>query len=182
MPFTYESSENGTSIFSNHFGDKLVLHSSLVEVPSIEDSSSFNCLADASDLNEDIDFSNPAMLLRRQQKLLEKVKKNREEIFEYQKKNAMKHVRNWRETVVILCHGGNFNIASFKANGQLDKSHSDHKYVARKKQGGRQSTADKQGSGIHSKGASIRRENEKNMRKILKVSWEDVKMFWIKQV
>ena len=161
LQFTFESSSNGTSIFANKFGDKLLIHSSLVEVPSVPESKSFEFLADAQELNEDIDFSNPMMLARRQKNLLEKVKKFHEERFELQKKAAMKHVRNWGETVIILCHGGNFNIACFKHNGQLEKSNSDHKYVSRKAQGGRQSTADKQGGGIHSKGASIRRENEK---------------------
>jgi hypothetical protein len=127
------------------------------------ESKSFEFLADAQELNEDIDFSNPMMLARRQKNLLEKVKKFHEERFEQQKQAAMKHVRSWGDTVIILCHGGNFNIACFKSNGQLEKSNSDHKYVTRKKQGGRQITADKQGGGIHSKGASIRRENEKKL-------------------
>ncbi|OMJ89135.1 hypothetical protein SteCoe_8762 [Stentor coeruleus] len=101
------------------------------------------------------------MLLKRQKILLEKVHKAKTEAEETRKKEALKHIKNWGEVVIILCHGDNFNISSFGYTGNLIETYSDHKYVSRKKQGGKQSIADKQSGGIHSKGESIRRENKK---------------------
>lgn len=158
--FDFELTENGFSVFGNKFGDKLIVHSSLVEVPEVPEGN-LEFLANASDLNEDIDFSNPMMLLKRQKNLLEKVNKNKEDLLSHQKSTAMRHIRSWGSIVIILCHGGNFNIASFNIEGRLDKSSSDHKYVSRKQQGGRQANKDKSKGGIHSMGANIRRENEK---------------------
>lgn len=160
MQYAYECNEHGLGVFTNRFHDKLMIHPSLIEVGE-QNEFNLEFLADSSDLNEEMDFTNPAMLLKRQKMLLEKVHKAKSEAEETRKKEALKHIRNWGEVVIILCHGGNFNISGFGRTGNLIESHSDHKYVTRKKQGGRQSTADKQSGGIHSKGASIRRENEK---------------------
>lgn len=173
--YDFEITENGFSTFSNKFGDKLIVHSSLIEPPEVNDGN-YEFLANANDLNEDIDFSNPMMLIKRQKMLLEKVNKNKEEILSKQKLAAMKHIRNWGFTVIILCHGGNFNIASFNPDGHLEKSNSDHKYVSRKQQGGRQANKDKSKGGIHSMGANIRRENEKkhseNIESIVSASYQ----------
>ena len=160
IPYTFETTADGCSIFSNKFGDKMVVHSSLLE--SFENpSEKYTCLENADDLNEGVDFSNPAMLLRRQRLLLEKISKSKAEDEENKRIETLKHIREWGDVVIILCHGGNFNIAGFKSNGSCMKTSSDHKYVTRKKQGGRQSGADKKSGAFHSKGASIRRENEK---------------------
>lgn len=160
IPYTFESTSDGNSIFSNKFGDKLLVHSSLLESPE-NNSEKYQCLENADDLNEGLDFSNPAMMLKRQKMLLEKISKSKAEEIENMKSEVLKHIRDWGDVVIVLCHGGNFNIAGFNGNGKCMKTHSDHKYVTRKKQGGRQSGADKKGGAIHSKGASIRRENEK---------------------
>lgn len=39
--------------------------------------------------------------------------------------------------VIIMSHGGNFTIAVFSREGKVIFNTSDHKYVIRKKQGGR---------------------------------------------
>ena len=175
LAYNLESTEDGLSVFTNKFDDKMILHSSLLETFE-KTHETYECLINANDLNSEIDFANPAMLLKRQKNLLEKINKSKEDNEEQRKKDMMRHIRNWGNVVIILCHGGNFNIAGFNSNGKLIESHSDHKYVSRKKQGGRQIIADKQGGAFSSKGASIRRENEKkhgeNIENIIEESKE----------
>ena len=162
VPYVFECTEDGCSIFINSFGDKMIVHSSLLETIESSNNEKYECLTNADDLNTGIDFANPAMLIKRQKLLLEKISKNKAENEEILKKETLKHIRQWGEVAIILCHGGNFNIAGFMRNGKCMETHSDHKYVSRKKQGGRQMGADKRkGGSIHSKGADIRRENEK---------------------
>lgn len=174
LPYEFESSLDGYSTFYNKFQDRIVLHSSLIET-CIQTEDTYKCLIDADDLNDQIDFTNPAALLKRQKLLLEKINKSKAENEEHNKKEVMKHVRNWGDVVIILCHGGNFNIAGFTSQGKCIETHSDHKYVTRKKQGGRQSVADKQSGTIHSKGASIRRENERKHAENIETMIEESK-------
>lgn len=65
--------------------------------------------------------------------------------------------------VVILVHGGYFSIGVFKA-GRMIHHKSCHRYVTRRKNGGRQSTKDKSGKRPQSAGANIRRFNEEKHR------------------
>lgn len=58
----------------------------------------------------------------------------------------------------VLCEGGSFSVGVFDREREVTH-HSDHKYVVRKKQGGRQITKDK-GKSISSMGSQIRRANE----------------------
>lgn len=58
----------------------------------------------------------------------------------------------------VLCEGGSFSVGVFDREKEVTH-HSDHKYVVRKKQGGRQITKDK-GKSISSVGSQIRRANE----------------------
>ena len=60
--------------------------------------------------------------------------------------------------MIILCHGGDFCMAVFSKTGQCVFHKSDHRYVARKKQGRRQLNKDKH-SKARSMGSQIRRHN-----------------------
>ena len=65
----------------------------------------------------------------------------------------------WQKFAIILFHGGDFSLAVFENFKELFHV-SDHKYVVRKKGGGKQSNKDGQKS-INSIGSQIRRENER---------------------
>lgn len=154
----------------NEFGDLLILQGSLIEDVEPETGEEFKCLADASDLNA-IDFTNPAMLLKRQQKLLEKLQSYKSNRQDTEDLTALQYLRNPGVWVVILCHGGHFCFTAYSGEGTCLKHTTDHKYVSRKKQGGRQITKDGKGGKIKSMGSSIRRENERihqeNIQEIL---------------
>ena len=65
----------------------------------------------------------------------------------------------WKKFAMLLFHGGDFSFAVFEDFKEVLHG-SDHKYIIRKKGGGKQSTKDGQKS-IKSVGSQIRRENEK---------------------
>ena len=65
----------------------------------------------------------------------------------------------WRKFAILQFHGGDFSFAVFEDFKEVVHG-SDHKYIIRKKGGGKQSTKDGQKS-IKSVGSQIRRENEK---------------------
>lgn len=67
----------------------------------------------------------------------------------------------WAKFALLMFHGGDFSFAVFE-NFKETVHASDHKYVIRKKGGGKQSTKDGQKS-IKSIGSQIRRANEKQL-------------------
>lgn len=67
----------------------------------------------------------------------------------------------WKKFAILMFHGGDFTFAVFE-NMKEVMHVSDHKYIVRKKGGGKQSSKDGQKS-IKSIGSQIRRENEKNL-------------------
>jgi hypothetical protein len=145
----------------NEYGDLLILQGSLLEDVEPETGEEFKCLAEASELNA-IDFTNPAMLLKRQQRLLEKLHSYRSSRQDNEDLQALKYLREPGVWVVILCHGGHFCFTAYSGDGVCLKHTTDHKYVSRKKQGGRQISKDgKSGGKINSTGSQIRRENER---------------------
>lgn len=73
----------------------------------------------------------------------------------------MENLRTVKRIGVILCFGGYFSMALYEKNRCIIHK-SDHKYVCRKKAGGRQLAKDKSTGGtISSMGADIRRHQEK---------------------
>lgn len=161
----------GQVVLENEQSDLLLVHSALFSEPECLDTgTSFEILATAEDLNKNIDFTNQAILLRRQENLLSKLKRNGEQAKQRLQDEAFESIRKPGVFVIILCHGGHFCIAAFSEQGKCIAHDSDHRYVTRKKQGGRQLTKDKASGGIHSAGASIRRENEKHHQDAIQLS------------
>lgn len=65
--------------------------------------------------------------------------------------------------IILLCQGGFFAGAVFRGD-QVLKHKRIAKYTVRRKQGGSQASKDQSKGGIHSAGASIRRQNEVRLR------------------
>jgi len=101
-----------------------------------------------------IDYTNQAMINKRQGKLLElaSTKKVDLKLFELIQKVGL-----W---IILMCEGGSFSIGIF--NGSTLISHkSDKKYLIRKKAGKRQANKDKSKKVMTSVGSMLRREMEK---------------------
>ena len=101
-----------------------------------------------------IDFSNQAMLCKRQEKLLEKTQIKPTEFKPYE---LIKSLGLW---VILMCHGGSFSIGIFNGSTLVEHK-SDKKYLVRKKAGGRQINKDKSKTVQSSVGSQMRREMEK---------------------
>ena len=156
-----DSSEPGKSLFRNQCGDLLVVPSTVVcEVEEEEEATDFTHLAEGP--FAPIDFSSPSDLLKRQKAVLGKVAERQERAKLLRKQQFLRCYRGQCLWGIILCHGGYFAIGVFDRSSKCIFHESDHRYVSRKKQGGRQMAKDKhQGSNIHSAGSSVRREMEK---------------------
>jgi len=119
---------------------------------------------------DDIDFSDPAALMRRQRKILERIQK-------HQAKTNFDPLRILRSKVVtwmvILCHGGKFVVQVYE-NDNMIFNKTESKYVCRGKQGGRQLNADRHKK-ISSMGSDMRRENEKLLQLYIISDLEEVK-------
>lgn len=156
-----ESVEPGKSLFRNQCGDLLVVPSSVVDDTEEEEiASDYTHLAEGR--FAPIDFSNPNDLLKRQKAMLSRVAEKQEMDLQARKQQFLRCYRGQCIWGIILCHGGYFAIGIFDRSSKCLFHESDHRYVSRKKQGGRQMAKDKHsGSNIHSAGSSVRREMEK---------------------
>ena len=77
-----------------------------------------------------VDFSDPAALLRRQRKILEKIQKHSSEGRHFDPLRILRQpVVHW---VLILCHGGKFVIQVYEGQKMLS-SKTESKYVSRAK-------------------------------------------------
>jgi len=116
----------------------------------------------------DIDFQDPAALLRRQRKILERIKNHQTK----SKFDPLKILRKPKKLwLIIMCHGGKFVLQVYQ-NDKMVYNKTESKYVSRGKQGGRQMNADKS-KNISSVGSQIRRENEKLLQQYIKQDMED---------
>lgn len=156
-----ESAEPGKSLFRNQCGDLLVVPSTVVnEAEEEEIATDFTHLAEGR--FAPIDFSNPNDLLKRQKALLSRVADKQEMDSQERKQQFLRCYKGQCIWGIILCHGGYFALGVFDRSSKCLFHESDHRYVSRKKQGGRQMAKDKHsGSSIHSAGSSVRREMEK---------------------
>lgn len=78
-----------------------------------------------------------------------------------------------KKVAVLLFQGGDFSLAAFENSKEIFHK-SEHKYIVRKKAGGKQSNKDKTKK-IKSVGSSIRRENERKLLKRIAESIENQK-------
>lgn len=92
---------------------------------------------------------------------LEEMRLERQNKIEILEKNALKFCFSARKISIVLCAGGYFTLVLMdKEKEILHKS--DHRYVIRKKQGGRQIIKDKSKNVMTSVGSQMRRLNEVN--------------------
>lgn len=126
-----------------------------------------------------VDINDKATLLSRQKLALKMIKEKEDQ--EEEKTSCSVHppfkLKSLSRICIVLCHGGYFSVAIYN-EGKPIVHKSDHKYVVRKKAGGRQSTKDKSAN-IKSMGSQIRRANEKkhqeNVKGILASLLEELK-------
>eukprot|EP00742_Colponemidia_sp_Colp-10_P003116 GILJ01003319.1.p1 GENE.GILJ01003319.1~~GILJ01003319.1.p1 ORF type:complete len:325 (-),score=38.46 GILJ01003319.1:49-1023(-) len=154
--------------FANCCGDSFTLYSQILEkTASASDSSNpYLVLADSADLSQ-MDFSSSAALLERQRAVLKRVTMKKAEFDPFI--SLRQTSQKW---VIMLCHGGYFAGAVYE-NAAVVEHKTDHRYVVRKKAGGRQVSYDKGGSQPKSAGASMRRYNEdKHQERIAEILQE----------
>lgn len=122
-------------------------------------------LYEGKELTDNYDFTSQASMRQRQQQLLSNMNKKQQEV-ELIEKQALElgveALRTFKRISIILCFGGYFSMGVFE-NQRCVLHKSDHKYVCRKKAGGRQLNKDKcTGKSIKSMGSQIRRDQEKH--------------------
>lgn len=103
---------------------------------------------------------NPNMMFMRHKKLQDEIKKHDAKPLEDNKITKFYNASNF---AIMLFEGGDFTFAVYNELKEVIHK-SEHKYVIRKKGGGKQSTKDKTKS-IKSVGSTIRRENERMLSK-----------------
>lgn len=120
----------------------------------------------------------PNGMMIRHKLLTEKMEKMSEENKQkdaFKDSEAIKKALQTQNTAFVLCEGGNFSIGVFDRKGKELIHKSDHKYVVRKKQGGRQIKKD-QSKGISSMGSQIRRANEEKHQQNIEEILEEPEM------
>lgn len=95
---------------------------------------------------------------------LEEMKKEREKSKVDSEKNGLKFSLTSSKICIVLCAGGYFSLIVYKDFKEILHK-SDHRYVIRKKQGGRQMVKDKSKNVMASVGSQMRRLNEINHQK-----------------
>ncbi|CDW87012.1 UNKNOWN [Stylonychia lemnae] len=138
------------------------------------DKNKYHFLADSQQFSAvDIDFSDPAALLRRQKGILEAINKHMNtETFEPLKLLS----RGINTYIVLLCHGGKFALNVYQGT-KIIFSRTDKKYVSRGKQGGRQMNKDKVANVMSSVGSEMRRNNEKILQEHILEYMEEAKQY-----
>jgi hypothetical protein len=90
-------------------------------------------------------------------------------------------LKNIKYLSIILFSGGDFSIVVFNTNTEKPVFHkSSHKYIIRKKQGGKQSNKDKS-KRVKSAGSQIRRHNEKELHLYIKEVINEFKTDYIQK-
>lgn len=116
-------------------------------------------------------------MLIRQRMLCERLKKMKEERKEKEavkESDGLRMALQAQKVSIVLCAGGYFALVVFDRQREvLHKS--DHRYVIRKKQGGRQMLKDKSKKVMTSVGSQMRRLNEINHQKKIKEILEEEK-------
>jgi hypothetical protein len=121
-------------IYNSKTGDIIEINKGFInglqdeEIESNSETNKFEFLA--NDLTVDnTDFSDPASLLRRQRKLLERINIHMNQT----KFDPLRILRKMRVLwMLIICHGGKFVLQELE-NGELKESKTESKYVCRGK-------------------------------------------------
>lgn len=114
-------------------------------------------------------------MLIRQRMLCERLammKEKREEKEITMESDGLRMALEAENVSIVLCAGGYFALVVFKGRKELLHK-SDHRYVIRKKQGGRQMLKDKSKKVMTSVGSQMRRLNEVNHQKKIKEILEE---------
>ena len=157
-----DSDEPGKSLFRSQCGDVLVVPKPVISEVAETQESDYSHLSEAEFGADQVDFRSQSDLLKRQKALLERVQQRKAAESANRKQQLLTNYKGNCLWGVILCHGGYFAVGVYDRTGKCLFHQSDHRYVSRKKQGGRQVAKDKHaGSSIHSAGSSMRREMEK---------------------